>query len=137
MAGSNFLQLIHCILNLVTHFDSALLLYENIHVLSLNYLMLDPLGKILGRNGLLVKDQWINGCNGLVAKAQCPFILSRLIEQVAGSPGDRVVKKKLSARSDSVTLRQLNSTQKRGYKVSKFMHQKQKLFSQLWHSTGT
>ena len=49
-----------------------------------------------------------------------PFIPLKLIKRVQGTPGDWVVKSKLSTRSGSVALRQLNQIYKKGHKVLHF-----------------
>ena len=58
--------------------------------------------------GSWVQNHWV------APRSTQLFILWRLIKCVSGTPGDRVVKSKLSPRSGSVALRQLNPIHKKG-----------------------
>ena len=51
------------------------------------------------------------------SKFNSPFIIPRSIKWVPGTPGDLVVKSKLSPHSGSVALRQLNTIHKKGPKA--------------------
>ena len=64
-----------------------------------------------------------------------PFIFPRSIKGVVGTPRNRVVKSKLSPRSGSVALRQLNLIHKRGHKVVFFFFSESKIMKNFYSHT--
>ena len=62
--------------------------------------------------GFPIQQSQVQNC-WVTPRSTQPFILTRLIKQVTGSPGGRVVKSKLSPHKGSVAWRQLNPINKK------------------------